>query len=178
MLKKTLDGDEKLVISTIETIKNYQVENQILVKLKIINEAKKIESSEFLLVINGFQSETIKKQLNQDFLSNYLNNYFLTIDSPIKLNNNQDYLEQKASEIKTTADLIKLFKSNNSIITIDNFLDLKDVKLKITLKNLVENSQDDSEATLKGNFDFILEGLQETIKLENQEINLFGFKLS
>lgn len=178
VLKKTLAGDEKLVISTIETIRNYQIENQILVKLKIINESKKIESSEFLLVINGFQSEAIKKQLNQDFLSNYANNYFLTIDSPIKINNQQNYLEQKASEIKTTADLIKLFASNNAIITIDKFLDLKDVKLKITLKNLVENSYDDSEGSLKATFDFALEGLQETIKLENQEINLFGFKIN
>lgn len=178
ILKKNLASDEKLIITSIKTISNYDIQSQILVKLRIINSKKEMETSELSLLIKGFKLNSIEKQLNNQFLSSYANNYFSTIDSPINLKINQNYLDQKASEIKTGLDLQKLFKLNDPIITINNFLEIKDLKLKITLKTIVENSQDDSEGSLRANFDFTLEGMDESIKLENQEIILFGFKIN
>ena len=175
VLKKTLAADESLKILEIKAFSNFGLKNEILLKLAISK--NKQVSSPLVLKIVGFQ-EGVKKQLNKAFLSQYANQFFNSIASPIEINDPESfYLDKKASQIKTKSDLVAFLQNQSEIITINDFLGLQNVKLKATLKDLVANSANDAEGFLKAKFDFQIEGLQADLLLQDQEINLFGFQL-
>ena len=184
LLKQKLPENLALKIVEAKTQTNRALADSLLVKVQIVKANQ--GSTPLILKIGGFikkNSQGLKDQLNQTFLQNYVDNIFTTIDSPIKLPEKQAYLDILPSEIKTTEELLQanVLKGQNGLLEINNFLGFQDVRLKVTLKGLVPNTQLNFKGSLNAKFDFQLEGLNlangQQPFLKDQEIHLYGFKI-
>lgn len=178
ILKKSLTSNESLLISDVQPIKHLGIADQIFLKLHIVKSGQK--SSPLLLTINGFEGtndQGLKSKLTQEFLKKYGQDFFNSIDTPLKNNGNQT-LDIFASQINNKTDLLKLFKNQTGIIEDQNWFNLSGVNLKISLLDLVANSAMDDQGSLKAIFKFELQiDSNPPITLDNEEIRLYGFKV-
>ena len=161
LLKKALPADLKLEITNIKQVNLFGVEEPaIQANLKLVK--GDLKTGAYLLSIAGFQAHDLSLRQNSDYMINIFDTVGKLVQDPEHYPNDDNYVNKKASEIKTVAQL-KPYLTNYGT---------SEQKL-FTIKQIIENSANDQEGSLKIEISFKNSFDQST---KDQVIKVYGFQ--
>ena len=161
LLKQPLPADLKLEISNIKQANLFGVEEPaIQANLNLVK--GDLKTGTYLLAIAGFQAHDLALKQNSDYMINIFDTVGKLVQDPEHHPNDDNYVNKKASEIKTVAQL-KPYLTNYGT---------SEQKL-FTINQIIENSANDQEGSLKIEISFKNSFDQNT---KDQVIKVYGFQ--
>ena len=160
VFKQIPPAEIKLKILQIEAVQMYGIDQSIQVQVQLT----KADLAGLIVSFQIFGFQNVDEQIlnTKASLWEFINQW-QTIMAPLKVPLGQPYLDQLASSIQSRADLNAL-------------LDLINSDVKIELVDLIPGSQNDANGSLQAKFNFSSLAKPE-IKIENQVLTLYGFKI-
>lgn len=161
LLKQPLPADVKLEITNIKQANLFGVEQAVIqANLNLVK--GDLKTGTYLLAIAGFQSHDLALRQNSDYMINVFDTVGKLVQDLDHHPNDDNYVNKKASEIKTVAQL-KPYLTNYGT---------NEQKL-FSINKIIENSANDQEGSLKIEISFKNSFDQST---KDQVIKVYGFQ--